>query len=107
MINSLQSAIASAERTFELLDEMEEIPDKEVTADLERAEGHIAFEHVSFGYDPGKLLMKDISFHAEPGQKIAVVGSTGAGKRPLSTCLCVSMRSTAEESLWTACRLQI
>ena len=87
MINSLQSAIASAERTFELLDEMEEIPDKEVTADLERAEGHIAFEHVSFGYDPGKLLMKDISFHAEPGQKIAVVGSTGAGKTTLINLL--------------------
>ena len=87
MINSLQSAIASAERTFELLDEVEEIPDKEVTADLERAEGHIAFEHVSFGYDPGKLLMKDISFHAEPGQKIAVVGSTGAGKTTLINLL--------------------
>lgn len=87
MINSLQSAIASAERTFGLLDEMEEIPDKEVTADLERAEGHIAFEHVSFGYDPGKLLMKDISFHAEPGQKIAVVGSTGAGKTTLINLL--------------------
>ena len=87
MINSLQSAIASAERTVELLDEMEEIPDKEVTADLERAEGHIAFEHVSFGYDPGKLLMKDISFHAEPGQKIAVVGSTGAGKTTLINLL--------------------
>ena len=87
MINSLQAAIASAERTFELLDEVEEIPDKEVTADLERAEGHIAFEHVSFGYDPGKLLMKDISFHAEPGQKIAVVGSTGAGKTTLINLL--------------------
>ena len=87
MINSLQSAIASAERTFELLDEVEEIPDKEVTADLERAEGHIAFEHVSFGHDPGKLLMKDISFHAEPGQKIAVVGSTGAGKTTLINLL--------------------
>ena len=87
MINSLQSAIASAERTFGLLDEMEEIPDKEVTADLERAEGHIAFEHVSFGYDPGKLLMKDISFHTEPGQKTAVVGSTGAGKTTLINLL--------------------
>lgn len=87
MINSLQSAIASAERTFELLDEVEEIPDKEVTADLEHVEGHIAFEHVSFGYDPGKLLMKDISFHAEPGQKIAVVGSTGAGKTTLINLL--------------------
>lgn len=87
MINSLQSALASAERTFELLDDEEEIPDKEVTADIERAEGWISFEHVSFGYDPNKLLMKDISFRAEPGQKIAVVGSTGAGKTTLINLL--------------------
>lgn len=87
MINSLQSALASAERTFELLDEEEEIPDKEVTAAIDRAEGRISFEHVSFGYDPGKLLMKDISFKAEPGQKIAVVGSTGAGKTTLINLL--------------------
>lgn len=87
MINSLQSALASAERTFELLDEEEEIPDKEVTSAIDRAEGRISFEHVSFGYDPGKLLMKDISFKAEPGQKIAVVGSTGAGKTTLINLL--------------------
>lgn len=87
MINSLQSALASAERTFELLDEEEEIPDKEVASAIGRAEGQISFEHVSFGYDPGKLLMKDISFKAEPGQKIAVVGSTGAGKTTLINLL--------------------
>ena len=87
MINSLQSALASAERTFELLDEEEEIPDKEVASAIGRAEGRISFEHVSFGYDPGKLLMKDISFKAEPGQKIAVVGSTGAGKTTLINLL--------------------
>ena len=87
MINSLQSALASAEPTFELLDEEEVVPDKETPAVVDRAEGHIAFNHVSFGYDPGKLLMKDISFHAEPGQKIAVVGSTGAGKTTLINLL--------------------
>ena len=87
MINSLQSAIASAERTFELLDEEEEVPDKANVAAAERAKGHIAFEHVSFGYDPGELLMKDISFEAKPGQKIAVVGSTGAGKTTLINLL--------------------
>lgn len=87
MINSLQSAIASAERTFELLDEEEEVPDKAVPANVDRAEGWIGFEHVSFGYDPDKLLMKDISFKAEPGQKIAVVGSTGAGKTTLINLL--------------------
>ena len=87
MINSLQSAIASAERTFELLDEEEKVPDKANVAAAERAKGHIAFEHVSFGYDPGELLMKDISFEAKPGQKIAVVGSTGAGKTTLINLL--------------------
>src|SRR5699024_7441846 len=80
MINSLQAALASAERTFELLDEAEERPDPVHPATVERAEGRIAFEHVSFGYEPGRPLMRDISFTAQPGKKIAVVGSTGAGK---------------------------
>ena len=80
MINSLQAALASAERTFQLLDEEEERPDPEYPAVVERARGTIAFEHVSFGYTPDRLLMRDISFTAQPGQKIAVVGSTGAGK---------------------------
>ncbi len=87
MINSLQSALASAKRTFELLDEEEEIPDPVNPATLERAQGHIAFEHVSFGYNPDQPLMKDISFEAKPGQKIAVVGSTGAGKTTLVNLL--------------------
>ena len=87
MINSLQSALASARRTFELLDDEEEIPDPFKPALLEHAKGNIAFRHVSFGYDPGKLLMKDISFEAKPGQKIAVVGSTGAGKTTLVNLL--------------------
>ncbi len=87
MINSLQAALASAERTFELLDEEEERPDPVHPAVLERAEGRIAFEHVSFGYDPSRLLMQDISFTAQPGQKIAVVGSTGAGKTTLINLL--------------------
>ena len=87
MINSLQSALASAERTFEFLDDEEEIPDTTTPVNLDRAEGRIAFEHVSFGYTPEKILMKDISFTAEPGQKIAVVGATGAGKTTLINLL--------------------
>lgn len=87
MINSLQAALASAKRTFELLDEEEEIPDPQAPAVLEHAKGRIAFERVSFGYNPGHLLMKDISFEAKPGQKIAVVGSTGAGKTTLVNLL--------------------
>lgn len=87
MINTLQSALASAERTFELLDSEEEIPDPQQPSDLQHAEGRIVFDHVSFGYDPSRLLMKDISFSVEPGQKIAVVGSTGAGKTTLINLL--------------------
>ena len=87
MINSLQSALASAERTFEFLDDEEEIPDTTTPVNLDRADGRIAFEHVSFGYSPEKILMKDISFTAEPGQKIAVVGATGAGKTTLINLL--------------------
>ena len=87
MINSLQSALASARRTFELLDSEEESPDPAEPAVLEHAKGNIAFEHVSFGYSPDHLLMKDISFAARPGQKIAVVGSTGAGKTTLVNLL--------------------
>ena len=87
MINSLQSALASAERTFEFLDDEEEIPDTTTPVNLDRADGRIAFEHVSFGYSPEKILMKDISFTAEPGQKIAVVGATGAGNTTLINLL--------------------
>ena len=87
MINSLQAALASAERTFQLLDEEEERPDPQYPAVVERARGTIAFEHVSFGYTPDRLLMRDISFTAKPGQKIAVVGSTGAGKTTLINLL--------------------
>ncbi len=87
MINSLQSALASAKRTFELLDDEEERPDPQKPAVLAHANGNIAFEHVSFGYTPDHLLMKDICFEAKPGQKIAVVGSTGAGKTTLVNLL--------------------
>ena len=87
MINSLQSALASAERTFAFLDDEEDVPDTLTPVNIDRAEGAIAFEHVSFGYTPEKILMKDISFTAKPGQKIAVVGATGAGKTTLINLL--------------------
>lgn len=87
MINSLQSAFASAKRIFEMLDEEEQIPDPVSPVVLERAKGEIRFEHISFGYDPSKMLMKNIDFAASPGQKIAVVGSTGAGKTTLVNLL--------------------
>lgn len=115
MINSLQSSIASVERIFQLLDEKEIRPDpdvKEETGDMmeagagvhnvrpdllenENAEGRkeastrgrVQFQYVRFGYTPDHILMKDISFTAEPGRKIAVVGSTGAGKTTLINLL--------------------
>ena len=87
MINTLQSALASAKRTFKILDSEEEIPDTLNPIMLEGAKGEISFEHVSFGYNDSKLLMRDISFTVQPGQKIAVVGSTGAGKTTLINLL--------------------
>lgn len=87
MINSLQAALASAERTFNFLDAEEEVPDTGSTAALKNAKGKVSFENVSFGYTPDKILMKNISFTATPGQKVAVVGSTGAGKTTLINLL--------------------
>ena len=87
MINSLQAALASAERVFEMLDEEEERLDTPSPVILRNTKGQISFQHVSFGYQPGRLLMKNISFSAQPGQKIAIVGSTGAGKTTLVNLL--------------------
>lgn len=88
MINSLQSSIASVERIFELLDEKEILPDPpEASEGAGPVEGRVEFQSVRFGYAPDQLLMQDISFTAEPGQKIAIVGSTGAGKTTLINLL--------------------
>ncbi len=87
MVNSLQSSIASVERIFELLDEKEIRKDPETPVALRETDGGIVFEHVRFGYTPDSILMEDISFTARPGEKIAVVGSTGAGKTTLINLL--------------------
>ncbi len=87
MINSMQSAFASAERTFEFLDSEEERPDTSTPSVLHRARGLVSFNDVSFGYTSDKILMKNISFTAREGQKIAIVGSTGAGKTTLVNLL--------------------
>ncbi len=87
MINSLQSSIASVERIFELLDEKEIRRDPEQPSVVSQADGSVEFRHVRFGYTPDKMLMKDISFQARSGEKIAVVGSTGAGKTTLINLL--------------------
>ena len=86
VLNSLQSAIASAERVFEFLDEEEETPDNEQAKNLEKPRGNIAFENVQFGYGDD-LLMTGVNFEVKAGQKVAIVGPTGAGKTTLVNLL--------------------
>lgn len=89
-INSMQSALASVERVFDVLDEPEIEPDPApgLAAHVPQPmQGRVSFEHVKFGYTPEKTLMQDVSFTAEPGQKIAIVGTTGAGKTTLVNLL--------------------
>ncbi|MCD5346588.1 ABC transporter ATP-binding protein [Agromyces sp. S2-1-8] len=87
MANLLQSGVASAERVFELLDADEQVADPEEPEVPEaapgEASGRLVFEDVSFSYDPGKPLIEHLSLTAEPGQSIAIVGPTGAGKTTL------------------------
>ena len=86
--NVLQSAVASAERVFELLDEAEEIPDPVSPAVLaEPAAGRVTFENISFRYAADKPLIDDLSLTVEPGQVVAIVGPTGAGKTTLVNLL--------------------
>ena len=74
------SALAGAERVFEVMDEVPEAPDAENADPMTNMKGHVVMEHVTFGYNPDKIVLKDINLYAKPGQKIAFVGSTGAGK---------------------------
>lgn len=78
--NVLQRTAAAAERVFEFLDEKQEIADTESPVVLGKAEGRVEFQNIVFGYDPDKPVIRDFSVRAEPGQKIAIVGPTGAGK---------------------------
>jgi ATP-binding cassette subfamily B protein len=83
MANVLQSGIASAERVFELLDVDEQSRDSLHPLIDPTPEGRVAFEHVSFSYDPANPLIQDLSLVAEPGETVAIVGPTGAGKTTL------------------------
>jgi ATP-binding cassette, subfamily B, multidrug efflux pump len=78
--NILQQTMAAAERVFQFLAEEEEIPDTDSLLTTEHIEGRVDFKNVHFGYNPEKIIINDFSFYAEPGQKIAIVGPTGAGK---------------------------
>lgn len=86
-LNTLQGAVAAAERVFELLDEEEEIPDSAAPGRLEQPKGNVHFAHVCFGYSDDHILMEDISVEAKAGSKIAIVGPTGAGKTTLVNLL--------------------
>jgi ATP-binding cassette, subfamily B, multidrug efflux pump len=83
MANLLQSGVASAERVFELLDAPEQAPDPADPAVRQQKRGRVAFEHVKFSYRPDQPLIEDLSLVAEPGQTVAIVGPTGAGKTTL------------------------
>lgn len=85
--NVLQSTVASAERVFELLDEGEEVPDKEPPVIIEQPQGKVVFQGVKFGYSPDKPLITDMNIDVQAGQSIAIVGPTGAGKTTLVNLL--------------------
>ncbi len=78
--NMLQSMSAASERVFEFLDEEEEELTVEHAVHLDHVDGYVDFSHVSFGYNPDQIIIRDFSAHVTPGQKIAIVGPTGAGK---------------------------
>ena len=85
-MNTVFAALAGAERIFQVLDEAPEAPDEE-TVLPEKLEGNIVLEHVNFGYTPETTVLHDLSLRVKPGQKIAFVGSTGAGKTTVTNLL--------------------
>jgi ATP-binding cassette subfamily B protein len=86
--NILQSAMAALERIFTLLDEPEGVQDDEHAIGLpDRIEGEVTFDHVSFAYNAGTWVLKDLSFRIAPGERIAIVGATGAGKSSMINLL--------------------
>ena len=87
IINEIYSALAAAERVFALLDQPEEVADLPQALPLSEVQGDVEARHVSFGYLPGKTILHDLSFKAEPGQTIAIVGHTGAGKTTIINLL--------------------
>jgi ATP-binding cassette subfamily B protein len=87
IMNVLQSAVASAERVFELLDEPEQVPETTTPVELAHVAGRVVFDQVSFRYLPDTPLLEDLDLVAEPGHTIAIVGPTGAGKTTLVNLL--------------------
>jgi len=87
MFNTIQSALAGAERVFELLDSEEETADSEDAVDIEHPDGEVAFENVCFSYNKTSPILKNVSFHVKPGEVVALVGETGAGKTTIVNLL--------------------
>ncbi len=86
-MSTIFSALAGAERVFEVMDTDPEIPDTETAVDMPDMKGYVVLDNVTFGYIPEKTILKNISLYAKPGQKIAFVGSTGAGKTTVTNLL--------------------
>lgn len=86
-MNTIFSALAGAERVFRVMDEKPEEEDLPDAISLEGKKGFVKLDNVTFGYEPDKTILKNISFYAKPGQKIAFVGSTGAGKTTITNLL--------------------
>ncbi|MEG2188961.1 MAG: ABC transporter ATP-binding protein [Christensenella sp.] len=87
IVNLMQSTIAAAERVFELLDEPEQEAENSELKVIEHTKGDITFDHVRFGYVPDRILISDMNLHVKSGQKVAIVGPTGAGKTTLVNLL--------------------
>ncbi|MEJ5312058.1 MAG: ABC transporter ATP-binding protein [Anaerolineae bacterium] len=87
LYNQIQSALAGAERVFELLDQQPEILEAPNAIVLDKVKGDVVFDHVNFSYVPNVPVIKDMSFHAEPGKTLALVGPTGAGKTTMINLL--------------------
>ena len=86
-VSNVFSALAGAERVFAVMDEEPEPEDDGDAVVLDPMEGHVILDHVTFGYTPEKIILQDISLYAKPGQKIAFVGSTGAGKTTITNLI--------------------
>lgn len=87
MYNSIQAALAGAERVFEIIDTPPETPDPPDAVSLDSISGHVRFEHVHFGYQPDVPVIKDMTLEARPGEIVALVGPTGAGKTTIINLL--------------------
>lgn len=86
-MNTIFSALAGAERVFKIMDEAPETQDAPNAVELNPCRGHVILKDVTFGYNPDKTILKHISLYAKPGQKIAFVGSTGAGKTTITNLI--------------------